>query len=170
MVDRSTVQLKEDGNDAKKKKKKKKKTSDPLIPQMTELKASQFRMDLDFRNKMKTVQKEHEAKVESIQIRLKASQKEVSALSKLKVKPTASSAAASAAAAPPPPTVILSSGRRSSSGSDSPGTSWEKVYQAQLKENTSSCYLNILKKWTATSSPSLWHDLFQFLLWNKIWR
>jgi len=91
--------------------------------QMTELKASQFRMDLDFRNKMKTVQKEHEAKVESIQIRLKASQKEVSALSKLKVKPTASSAAASAAAAPPPPTVILSSGRRSSSGSDSPGTS-----------------------------------------------
>nr|CAG4642364.1 EOG090X02IW [Evadne anonyx] len=49
--------------------------------QMTELKANQFRMDKDFRVKLKTVQKEHEAKVESIQQRLKASQKEVSALS-----------------------------------------------------------------------------------------
>jgi len=92
--------------------------------QMTELKASQFRMDKDFRVKLKTIQKEHEAKVESIQQRLKASQKEVSTLTaKAKGRQTVSTAAAAANAAPPPPTVILSSGRRSSSSSDSPGTS-----------------------------------------------
>ena len=112
---------------------------DRLITQMTELKASQFRMDKDFRVKLKTVQKEHEAKVESIQQRLKASQKEVAALTaKAKGRQTVATAAAAANAAPPPPTVILSSGRRSSSSSDSPGTSWTSIVP---EEETSSCYL-----------------------------
>ena len=43
-------------------------------------------MDQEFRTKIKTIQKEHEAKVESLQQRLKAYQKEVAVLSKGRAK------------------------------------------------------------------------------------
>jgi TolA-binding protein len=50
------------------------------------LKAAQFQLDQEFRTKIKTIQKEHEAKIESLQQRLKAYQKEVAVLSKGRAK------------------------------------------------------------------------------------
>ena len=50
--------------------------------QITELKAAQFRMEQEHRTKLKTVQKDHEAKVDVLQQRIKALQKEVAALKK----------------------------------------------------------------------------------------
>nr|CAG4638308.1 EOG090X02IW [Cyclestheria hislopi] len=77
--------------------------------QITELKAAQFQMEQEFRGKMKTMQKDHEAKVESLQLRIKNFQKEVAALNKGRSRTTTGNSA---------PVV---SG--SASGSDSPGTS-----------------------------------------------
>nr|CAG4649161.1 EOG090X02IW [Scapholeberis mucronata]SVE93500.1 EOG090X02IW [Scapholeberis mucronata] len=50
--------------------------------QITELKAGQFRLDQEFRVKLKTIQKEHEAKVDVLQQRIKTYQKEVATLNK----------------------------------------------------------------------------------------
>nr|CAG4635329.1 EOG090X02IW [Artemia franciscana] len=50
--------------------------------QMTELKAAQFQLELDLRNRMKTVQREHELKVETMQQKIRNLQKEVNTLSK----------------------------------------------------------------------------------------
>jgi len=49
---------------------------------MTELKAAQFQLELDLRNRMKTVQREHELKVETMQQKIRNLQKEVNTLSK----------------------------------------------------------------------------------------
>lgn len=51
---------------------------------MTELKAKQFTIETDLRNKMKTMQKEHENKVENLLLKIKTLQKEVATLSKVK--------------------------------------------------------------------------------------
>lgn len=55
----------------------------PYSPgQITELKAAQFRMEQEHRTKLKTVQKDHEAKVDVLQQRIKSLQKEVATLKK----------------------------------------------------------------------------------------
>nr|SVE70929.1 EOG090X02IW [Daphnia similis] len=50
--------------------------------QITELKAGQFRMDQEHRVRVKTIQKEHEAKVDILQERIKTYQREVATLNK----------------------------------------------------------------------------------------
>nr|SVE84141.1 EOG090X02IW [Daphnia pulex] len=50
--------------------------------QITELKAGQFRMDQEHRVRIKTIQKEYEAKVDILQERIKTFQKEVATLNK----------------------------------------------------------------------------------------
>lgn len=100
--------------------------------QITELKAGQFRLDQEFRVKIKTIQKEHEAKVDVLQQRIKTYQKEVATLNKANNKQKSatqhqqqqqqqsSSATANANSTP----VIKSRG--SGSDSDSPRTSWNR--------------------------------------------
>nr|CAG4634661.1 EOG090X02IW [Alona affinis] len=69
--------------------------------QITELKAAQFRQEQESRVRLKTVQKEHEAKVEALQQRIKNFQKEIAQLNKVNKQNSnkLSSAAAAAAAA-----------------------------------------------------------------------
>nr|CAG4643789.1 EOG090X02IW [Lepidurus arcticus] len=59
---------------------------------MTELKATQFRTELELRNKIKTMQKDQDAKTQSLQNKIKSLQKEIASLSK-RGKPTASGSA-----------------------------------------------------------------------------
>nr|CAG4636843.1 EOG090X02IW [Ceriodaphnia reticulata]SVE72819.1 EOG090X02IW [Ceriodaphnia reticulata] len=100
--------------------------------QITELKAGQFRLDQEFRVKMKTIQREHEAKVDVLQQRIKAYQKEVATLNKANNKQKSAqhqqqqqsaNAAAVAAAATNNSTPAGSKSRGSGSDSDSPRTS-----------------------------------------------
>nr|CAG4640695.1 EOG090X02IW [Eulimnadia texana] len=81
--------------------------------QITELKAAQFRMEQDFRNKTKTLQKEHEAKSESLQTKIKNMQKELATLNKGR-KPEKKETNSTNSAA-------TTTGGGSASGSDSPG-------------------------------------------------
>ena len=84
-------------------------------------------MDQEFRNKIKTIQKDHEAKIDSLQVRLKTYQKEVAVLSKGKLK-----AASSSNAAPTASATVSSNrsgaggGSGSGSGSESSGN-WRNI-------------------------------------------
>nr|CAG4641527.1 EOG090X02IW [Eurycercus lamellatus] len=88
--------------------------------QITELKAAQFRMDQEHRVKTKTIQKEHEAKVEVLQQRIKNFQKEVAVLNKAKNKLAATPS--NQASAPPPANTTPIPKGRDDSDSDSPNT------------------------------------------------
>ena len=88
-------------------------------------------MDQEFRVKMKTIQKEHEAKVDVLQQRIKTYQKEVATLNKANNKQKSTqqqsannaAAAAAAAAANSNSTSAGSKSRASGSDSYSPRTS-----------------------------------------------
>nr|CAG4636006.1 EOG090X02IW [Eubosmina coregoni]SVE69683.1 EOG090X02IW [Eubosmina coregoni] len=90
--------------------------------QITELKASQFRMDQEFRVKMKTIQKEHEAKMDFLQQRIKTYQKEVAGLNKAKNKQNASSSNNHSSSSTIPPPIAVTKKERSSSSSNSSGS------------------------------------------------
>nr|CAG4651657.1 EOG090X02IW [Triops cancriformis] len=94
--------------------------------QMTELKATQFRTELELRNKIKTMQKEQDAKTESLQNKIKALQKEVAALSK-RSKPTAANSSNSLNLTPTitfhkesSNSAVTEGSQSAGSGSDSP--------------------------------------------------
>nr|CAG4647734.1 EOG090X02IW [Moina brachiata]SVE92896.1 EOG090X02IW [Moina brachiata] len=96
--------------------------------QITELKAAQFRMEQEHRTKMRTVQKDYDAKTDVLQQRIKGLQKEVAVLKKANnarpVKETRDMkeflSASLTAASSSTPTTIKSRGSRSGSDSDSP--------------------------------------------------
>lgn len=96
--------------------------------QITELKAGQFRLDQEFRVKLKTIQKEHEAKVDVLQQRIKTYQKEVATLNKANNKHKSAQQQQQqqqqvSALAASSTTANNSKSRGSGSDSDSPRTS-----------------------------------------------
>lgn len=105
-----------------------------LRAQITELKAAQFRMEQEHRTKLKTVQKEHEAKVDVMQERIRKLQKEVAALNKNKnlngggkasgqQQQVASNGGSTSSSAAGNTTPMPGKSRGSGSDSDSPSTS-----------------------------------------------